>query len=89
YLKSVIGNGFRDSTRIAAGPAEVWEQIFTENSAAMIRHLDALIENLHQWREWISRSDSGAEIVKILDEVSRHRQDLAADTGAAGTVTPQ
>lgn len=30
-IKGIIGNGFRDSTRIAAGHAQMWEEICSEN----------------------------------------------------------
>jgi prephenate dehydrogenase len=49
-LKGIIGNGFRDTTRIASGSAQVWQDICAENSkeiesaiAAFRRALDDLI----------------------------------------------
>jgi cyclohexadieny/prephenate dehydrogenase len=40
------GPGFRDTTRIAAGPPQMWTEILGENRAAVGNALDALIEKL-------------------------------------------
>ena len=81
-LRAVIGNGFRDSTRIAAGDPKVWEQIFTENSEAVVETLDASIEILRDWRELLSRHDASDAVVSRLTETSRRRRQLSADEGS-------
>jgi len=40
------GPGFRDTTRIASGPPQMWTEILGENRAAVGNALDALIEKL-------------------------------------------
>ncbi len=79
YLKAVVGNGFRDTTRIAAGPADVWEQIFTENSEALVKQLDKWIAALQKWRELLGQRDGSSDIMKALEAASQHRLDLARD----------
>lgn len=85
YLRSVVGNGFRDTTRIAAGSADVWEQIFTENSEAVIRNIDEMIETLGQWRAMLEKG-SGTQIHDALDRISGYRRQLSdeADTAEGG-----
>lgn len=46
---TVLGNGFRDSTRVAAGPPEIWRDICLENSDAIaddLSRLAALLQSL-------------------------------------------
>lgn len=83
FFRSVIGNGFRDTTRIAAGDAQLWEQIFTENREALGENLDRMIEILRHWRELLSRPDSSSEMIEELAEASLHRRGLSASSGAA------
>jgi len=45
-LATLIGNGFRDSTRVAAGPPEVWRDICLENRRPIADHLERLAEDL-------------------------------------------
>jgi len=78
YLRAVIGNGFRDTTRIAQGPADVWEQIFTENSDALIKSLDSIIERLQSWRNLLSHKDTSPAIMEMLAQAAKHREQLAS-----------
>ncbi len=80
FFRSVIGNGFRDTTRIAAGDAQLWEQIFTENREALGQDLNRLIGILSHWRELLARGDSSGEIVEGLTLASVQRQELAEST---------
>jgi len=45
-LAKLIGNGFRDSTRVAAGPPEVWRDICVENRGPIANNLERLAEDL-------------------------------------------
>jgi len=40
------GNGFRDTTRVAAGPAAMWTGIFAANRAVVVGQLDRMIGRL-------------------------------------------
>ena len=43
-------NGFRDTTRIASGSPEIWRGIFLQNTPALQPMIDAVIENLSQFK---------------------------------------
>ncbi len=43
------GPGFRDTTRVAAGPPEMWTGIFTQNRAALRDSTEAMIEKLRDF----------------------------------------
>ena len=45
-IGSYVGNGFRDTTRIAEGRPEIWRDIALTNGPAIQRALDAIIEDL-------------------------------------------
>lgn len=77
FFKAVIGNGFRDTTRIAAGEAELWEQIFSENSGELVQNLDGLIRILESWRGLLSRGDARGDITERLARASAHRRELS------------
>lgn len=79
FFRAVIGNGFRDSTRIAAGQPEVWEQIFSENSQALTASLDVLIARLQKWREMLGERNSEGAIIEALDSAGRNRTHLAPE----------
>lgn len=79
-FRAIAGNGFRDTTRIAAGDAGLWEEIFSENSAPLLQSLDRMIENLRTWRELLSRDEARAQIRERLAKAAAHRRDLG-DSG--------
>ena len=57
--------GFRDTTRIAAGSPEIWTGIFMQNAPALLPLIDAVIENLTQFKTLLENQDSG-EIERVL-----------------------
>lgn len=79
FYKAVVGRGFLDTTRVAAGPADVWEQIFQENSVAMLQGLDRLIATLQDWRGALAEPEGAAKIPDWLAEAARRRQDFNLD----------
>ncbi len=42
----LAGGGFRDTTRVASGPPELWTEILSANARAVAHHLDLLIRDL-------------------------------------------
>ena len=78
-FQTVVGNGFKDTTRIAAGDPALWEQIFSENSEAVTESIDDAIELLGQWRELISRRDSSNEIIARLAAISEQRRSISPE----------
>ena len=50
------GAGFRDTTRIAEGGADIWTDIFVTNSTNMLQGIDKIIENLEKLKFYISNN---------------------------------
>ncbi len=55
-----IGNGFRDTTRIAASRAEIWRDICLENDAALGGALEELQQELALVADMLARGDAVA-----------------------------
>lgn len=79
FHRFILGNGFRDTTRVAAGPADVWEQIFSDNRDALGIELDGLIEELRTFREQLRAG--GDELKSRLDRASVRRKELDRTRG--------
>ena len=62
----VVGPGFRDTTRVAAGPPAMWREILRENSAAVLPAIDALIAKLSDFRQTLALAGDGQEIHDLL-----------------------
>jgi prephenate dehydrogenase len=62
----VVGPGFRDTTRVAAGPPAMWREILRENSAAVLPAIDALIAKLTDFRQTLALAGDGREIHELL-----------------------
>lgn len=74
-LYPLTGMGFRDTTRIAAGDAELWTAIFQANRAAVLTGLRRFTDYLHQLTELIEH-DQGPELKKFLASAKKVRDDL-------------
>lgn len=57
YMKKLASSGFKDTTRIAASSADVWEQICISNSENISRLLDQYISSLTKIKESIATKD--------------------------------
>ncbi len=49
-LRHIAANGFRDTTRVAMGSVEMWTDILTDNSEAVIETIDGALNQLYQLR---------------------------------------
>jgi prephenate dehydrogenase len=73
---AVVGPGFRDSTRVASGPPEMWVGILRENAEAACAALDAMIAKLRDLRQTLAPfSESGvraalAEAKQTRDQIT-------------------
>ncbi|MEM6916927.1 MAG: prephenate dehydrogenase/arogenate dehydrogenase family protein, partial [Verrucomicrobiota bacterium] len=56
-LAAFCGGGFRDTTRVAGGPEEMWSGILTDNQPAVLDQLEQLIEELESWKEALDHLD--------------------------------
>jgi prephenate dehydrogenase len=55
------GPGFRDTTRVAAGPPEMWAEILTSNRAAVQKWTEAMIEKLHEILTLLDHATPGGQ----------------------------
>jgi prephenate dehydrogenase len=70
------GNGFLDTTRVAAGPPAMWAEILTENRAALKKGIHAMIENLAEVTKLLESKETGA-LEQYLAEAMHTRKRLA------------
>jgi prephenate dehydrogenase len=76
-LLRLAAGGFRDMTRVAAGHPGIWPDICTENAAAIIDALDALMTDLDAMRARVARGDRPA-LLASLEKASAARRNLPA-----------
>ncbi|ANN73011.1 prephenate dehydrogenase [Bordetella bronchialis] len=74
---AIAGSGFRDFTRIAAGSAEMWRDIFLSNRAAMKAELSEVRAVLDAAERALDAGD-GAALESLLEEAARFRRDWKA-----------
>ncbi len=71
----LCGNGFRDSTRIAAGPAEMWTEILRSNHQPVREAVEAMIEKLTELVTLLDANDSN-EMSRFLSSAGQQRKNL-------------
>jgi prephenate dehydrogenase len=74
-VKGVIGNGFRDTTRIAAGSTDMWDDICSDNSAAIQRAerlMTAVVERIIA----AQRAGDSETLRQVLREAAEYREFL-------------
>jgi prephenate dehydrogenase len=69
------GPGFKDFTRIAGGPFEMWTEICLENRVEIGRALDQLIEELGRIRAAVENADA-VELRAMLKRAKHFRDEL-------------
>jgi len=69
-----VGPGFRDTTRVAAGPPAMWREILRENSAAVLPAIDALIAKLADFRQTLALDGDGRGIHELLANARTTRE---------------
>ena len=72
----IAGGGYRDTTRIAAGPAAMWREILLENRTALLAGLEDFTTTLEKMKELIRLADS-AELELFLERARAIRKDLS------------
>jgi prephenate dehydrogenase len=70
-----VGPGFKDFTRIASGPFEMWTEICLENREEIGRALDALMEELGKMRAAVENGDA-VELRTMLKRAKHFRDEL-------------
>ncbi len=64
-LLPLTASGWRDTTRIASGGADLWRQILEENRQPVIKVLEAFTSSLQQWLTAL-RSGDGKQLEQLL-----------------------
>jgi prephenate dehydrogenase len=70
------GPGFRDTTRVAGGPPEMWAEILASNSAAVRGAIDAMIEKLGEIANILARDPADPAILEALTTAKLRRDAL-------------
>jgi prephenate dehydrogenase len=82
---AVAGRGFRDTTRIASGDADLWTEILLENREALQAPLEDLIARLGEVLDFVRRADDERLRQFLAEAKSLRDQALAtADTRPHG-----
>jgi prephenate dehydrogenase len=76
-LLDLAATGFRDTTRIAAGDASLWPDIFRQNRAAVLDAVDRLLERLRLYRAALADDDL-ATLVTLWNEGKATRDALGS-----------
>lgn len=76
-LVDLTATGFRDTTRIAAGDAELWSAIFTHNRAAVLDGLTRFEKQLTDYRQALERGDVAA-MTQLLAHAKKVRDALGS-----------
>jgi prephenate dehydrogenase len=82
-LQSLIANGFKDTTRIAASEPEIWVDICTTNADAILLALDELRHRLGELRNFVEAGDQDG-LRAILVEAQRARRRIPTKPGVPG-----
>ncbi len=65
--RSLVGSGWRDITRVAAGDPEMWTAICSENRAAIVTELDRLADEVDHLKRIVGSSDADALMNWLVD----------------------
>jgi len=82
---TLCANGFRDTTRIAAGSPEMWRDIAMANRANLLRALSAFESGLRDFRRTLQHGN-GRAISKFFEQA---RQRRVAWSASAGSPSPE
>lgn len=77
----LCANGFRDATRIASSPPEMWRDIALANRDNLSRALSAFVDSLRAFRRALRRGDEPA-IMKLFEQARQRRDHWAASAGS-------
>jgi prephenate dehydrogenase len=78
---SLSGGGFRDTTRVAGGPEEMWADILSDNREAVSRRLAAYLDELRTWKDALDALDRD-RLRDLLCEARRLRGTVPARTSS-------
>lgn len=70
----LCAGGFRDTTRVASGSAEVWRDILLANAEGVLQQLDAFSRSVDDLRTAIEAGDA-ERLTELLSEAARAREE--------------
>lgn len=70
----LCAGGFRDTTRVASGSAEVWRDILLANAEGVLQQLDAFSRSVDDLRTAIEAGDAD-RLTELLSEAARAREE--------------
>ncbi len=73
--QAYAGNGLRDTTRIAAGQAEIWRSIFEENKDELLRSMDEFEKEMAAFRSNIINGE-WSQVRHLLEHGKKFREGL-------------
>jgi len=73
--KGFSAGSYKDLTRVAQLNAEMWGELFMDNSDFLIRELDGFIESVLLYKDALAAKDK-EELVRLLEEGSRIKGEL-------------
>lgn len=74
-LKSLVGNGFLGTTRIAEGHPQMWSDIAFDNQKNLCLYLDKMIDTLQEIKQLIAKNDVES-LNELLNSVRKFRQEF-------------
>lgn len=77
------GNGFRDTTRVASGPAALWREILSYNRGHVREAINGMITTLEQARLLLETPDDG-RLEAFLGSAKRERDRMTQGRGHGG-----
>ena len=81
----LCANGFRDSTRIAAGSPEMWRDIAVMNRKHLLDAIGRFAEGLEEFRALLKRNEPGA-----LEDYFKRAKELRDEwTGRCASSSPE
>lgn len=72
----IAASGFRDATRLAAGPESVWAPIFTQNRKALLKAIRSFKSNINQFESMV-KLDQSSKISQVLKKSALRRNQLS------------
>ncbi len=72
---SLVGPGWLDTTRVAAGDVQLWRQIFQQNKVHVLKSVDKFAQLLTSFREALDKDDM-EKITRLLETGKQHRDSV-------------
>jgi prephenate dehydrogenase len=78
-VRAMCAGGFRDTTRVASGPADLWTAILSLNRTEVARGLGRAAEKLQAVQAALEQNNMDA-VKAFLESAVRHRSEISGGT---------